>query len=140
MDVRCPYCKAHHWIQERTKSSIANPQFSTCCQKGQVHLPLLPHPPPALQQLFDGSDNQAVEFRRNIRQYNLAFAFTSLGVREDHLVNRQGGWVFRICGVLRHYIGALRPNEGVSPAYAQLYIFDPQTALSQRTIRNDNLS
>jgi hypothetical protein len=69
----------------------------------------------------------------------MALAFTSLGVTEDRLVNRRGGWVFRISGQLCHLIGSLRPNDGENPAFAQLYIYDPQIALHQQMNCNDNL-
>src|SRR4051794_20581848 len=85
------------------------------------------------------NDSQSIEFRQNIRQYNMSLAFTSLGVTEDHLVNRRGGWVFRVSGELCHLVGSLRPDEGVPPAYAQLYIYDSQLALHQRMNRNNNL-
>ena len=59
--------------------------------------------------MFDSNDDDAKEFRTHIRQYNMALAFTSLGVTEDRNVNRRGGWVFRIEGELCHLIGSLRP-------------------------------
>ncbi len=64
---------------------------------------------------------------------------TSLGVREDRLVNQRGGWVFRICGELCHLLGSLRPDHGTPPAFAQLYIYDPHLALCHRMHRNSNL-
>ena len=69
----------------------------------------------------------------------MSLAFTSLGVTEDRLVNCRGGWVFRISGELCHLVGSLRPDEGVPPAYAQLYIYDSHLALHQRMSRNSNL-
>ena len=82
------------------------------------------NPPPFLQNILEGDDKQSIEFQDNIRQYNMALAFTSLGVKEDRLVNRRGGWVFRISGELCHLIGSLRPHEDRPPKYAQLYIYD----------------
>ncbi|THH13903.1 hypothetical protein EW146_g6364 [Bondarzewia mesenterica] len=37
-------------------------------------------------------------------------------------------------------MGSLLPSEGQQPAYAQLYINDPDTALAARTARNPNLN
>ncbi|KAH9955993.1 hypothetical protein BC827DRAFT_819539 [Russula dissimulans] len=140
MTVMCPFCGAHHWMKERiTKSSDAYPQFSTCCQRGQVDLPLKPNPPSFLMNVLEGVDNQLKEFHENIRQYNMSLAFTSLGVAEDRLVNRRGGWVLRISGELYHLIGSLHPNDGVVPSYAQLYIYDSHVALHHRMNRNSNL-
>ncbi len=74
-------------------------------------------------------------------QYNSALAFTSVGVSVDESVNRRGRGppVFRIHGELKHYSGTLLPRTGTAPAYAQLYILDPQAALQYRMHRNGNL-
>jgi hypothetical protein len=141
MVVLCPFCGAYHWMAEKvTNSTMDRPEFTTCCQRGHVRLPLLPPPPPFLRGILESDDPEGKEFRSNIRQYNMALAFTSLGVREDRLVNRRGGWVFRVQGELCHLIGSLRAGEGDHPSYAQLYIYDAQLALAQRMNRNDNLS
>jgi hypothetical protein len=140
MTVVCSFCAALHWMDEKvSNTSLARPQFSTCCQRGHVDLPLLPHPPVFLHTMYEGNHKQANEYRQNIRQYNMSLAFTSLGVTEDRLVNRRGGWVFRISGELHHLIGSLHSDEGMSPAYAQLYIYDSNVALRQRMNRNSNL-
>ena len=123
MNVTCPYCGAYHWLLEKVSTSTSShPIFSTCCQKGAVSLPLLPNPPAFLRQVLKGEDRRSIKFRDNIRQYNMALAFTSLGVKEDRLVNRRGGWVFCISGELCHFIGSLRPDEHEPPKYVQLYI------------------
>ena len=141
MDVFCPFCGAHHWMAEKVVNSpMHRPEFTTCCQRGRVCLPFLPPPPPLLHTFLERDDTEAKEFRSNIRQYNMALAFTSLGVREDRLVNRRGAWVFCVQGELCHLIGSLQPDEGVDPSYAQLYVYDAQLALAQRMNRNDNLS
>jgi len=140
MTVTCLYCGAYHWIKEKgSKSSNKNPRFSTCCQRGQVLLPLLPDPPSFLKRALEGEDNQSKEFCKNIRQYNMSLAFTSLGVAEDRLVNHRGGWVFHISGELHHLIGPLHPDDGNVPSFAQLYIYDPHIALNHRMNRNSNL-
>jgi len=69
-------------------------EFMTCCQRGHVRLPFLPPPPPFLCGVLESNDKQGNEFRTNIHRYNMALAFTSLGVKEDKKVNHQGGWVF----------------------------------------------
>ena len=60
-------------------------------------------------------------------------------VNEDRLVNCRGGWVFRISGELYHLIGPLTPERGVTPSYAQLYIYDSREALHVRMDVNKNL-
>jgi hypothetical protein len=141
MNMVCPFCGAHHWMAEKVINSPTNrPEFTGCCQRGRVRLPLLPPPPPFLCGLLESNDVKAKEFRSNIRQYNMALAFTSLGVTEDTVVNRCGGWVFHIQGKLCHLVSSLRPDESIPPSYVQLYIYNTQMALAQRMKWNDNLS
>lgn len=121
-------------------SSNVSPKFGRCCQDGKVTLPLLPPPPRVLRGLFTASDPAAREFRTNIIRYNLAFAFTSLGVEIDRSVNQRFGpdqWVFKIHGQLRHLSGALEPDEGTPPSYSQLYLYEPTEALDLRMQRNN---
>ena len=140
MDVLCTHCDALHWINERlAQLSQSNPSFSTCCNQGKVCIPWLLDPPQALWDLFTSNDAQCKEFWEHIRQYNMALAFTSLGVKEDAGVNTWGSWVFYILGQLCHLLGALTPGAGSSPQYAQLYIYNPQWALQQWMHQNSNL-
>jgi hypothetical protein len=145
MDVACSSCGALHWMSEKLEgSSKTSPRFGICCDSGQVRIPLLNPPPRELQELYEGTDQRSTEFRDNIRQYNMALAFTSLGVESERSVNdprRHGrsGWVFCIQGQLSHWSGALSPCDGIAPAYAQLYIYDHTVALQQRMKRNTDL-
>ena len=108
-----------------------------CCNHGKVTLPSLQYPPPELASLLTGSDVQSKNFKENIWGYNRAFAFTSLGVKEDHSVNRGNGPpVFRIQGELAHWSGSLLPEPGHSPVYAQIYIYDPHIAVTHRMANN----
>jgi hypothetical protein len=104
MDVPCHECGALHWMDEKTqRSSKAHPKFGTCCNHGKIKLPALEDPPTAIQPMYLGSDPRAQEFRENIRQYNMAFAFTSIGITQDNRINNgTGPWVFRIQGALHH--------------------------------------
>ena len=71
----------------------------------------------------------------------IAFAFTSLKVKEDHSVNRgHGPPVFRIQGELFHRGGPLEPAPHRDPMYAQLYIYDPQAALEHCHHQNVGLN
>jgi hypothetical protein len=108
-----------------------------CCNHGKIALPSLQPPPPELSVLLTGSDVRAKNFKENICAYNRAFAFTSLGVKEDHSINRGNGPpVFHIQGELAHWSGTLLPEPGHSPVYAQLYIYDPSTAVGYRMANN----
>lgn len=155
MDVSCAFCGALHWREESTVKSrrSGTPEFGVCCDHGKVRLPALQRPPTTLRALLEANDAAAKEFRTNIRAYNMALAFTSLGVKTDDSVNRGnrdrvtgvrrtfGGntYVFRILGQLCHNSAALEAERGEDPSYAQLYLYDPQVALQQRMHRNSTL-
>jgi hypothetical protein len=138
MNVVCPKCGALHWKCECLSKSPANhPWFGTCCLNGKVELPIITSPPLELQKLFDGCDPHAAEFKKNIRAYNAAFAMASLGVKMDEAVTwTSGPYVFKIKGTLFHNAGSLLPADGTHPVYAQLYFYEPETALNRRMERN----
>jgi len=103
--------------------------------QGQVHLPPFQPWPGELQELYNDRN-----FIANIRQYNSALAFTSVGVDvDDQAIQRSGPSSFRIHGALHHQMGGLMPPEGQRPAYAQLYIYDADEATQHRAERNRNL-
>ncbi|KAF9780646.1 hypothetical protein BJ322DRAFT_1011832, partial [Thelephora terrestris] len=122
-------------------SSDSHPLFSMCCGNANIRLPAIAPPPPQLLYFFIESTPEAQRFLDNIRQYNAALAFTSLGVKVDNTVNAGGGGppTFRIHGELHHQLGSLLPRDGESPVYAQLYIYDSHIALEHRMNRNSGL-
>src|SRR5260370_18990211 len=113
-----------------TKSSNSRPHFGICCFQGKIKLAQLHDLPPELNTLFRDQTPLAKEFRANIRRYNNALAMTSMGWKVDESVNcGNGPYVFKIQERLSHLAGSLFPQEGESPVYAQLYIYDPAEAL-----------
>lgn len=124
-----------------SNSPVSRPEFSICCDRGMVRLPLLQPPPPFLRSLLTDLSPTASEFRKHIRQYNCALAFTSLYARIDDRVPNNGSapYVFRIHGQLCHNIGSLEPAAGEQPRYCQLYIYDGQEALNFRLRYNNEL-
>ena len=87
MNVECPHCHALHWIGEKlASSSVRTPKFGVCCLQGQVVLPHPQPPPLTLQNLLTGNNTKARGFQEKIRQYNSAFAFTSVAVKVDQAV------------------------------------------------------
>lgn len=138
MNIECPKCHALHFASEKlSNSSMRNPKFGICCLQGQVDLPAFPEWPRELKALFhDPHDEQ--KFIENVRQYNSALSFTSLGVK-IHTFAGGPPAAFRIHGALHHLMGSLVPPEGNSPSYAQLYIYDAQQATELRHQRNQNL-
>lgn len=109
----------------------------------EVYSYLHPHeaPPDGLRRSLSASTPDTRNFRENIRQYNSALAFTSLGAQIDDSVNRGGGGppVFRIQGKPHHQISSLLPPDGQRPGYARLYILDSHEAHGHRMQRNSGL-
>jgi hypothetical protein len=141
MNVVCLHCGAFHWMAERhSKSSNINPTFGQCCLRGQIQLPKLEELPQPLRTLFeDADDESAKEFRKNIRKYNAALAFTSVQANIDESLLQGGGgpYVWRLHGALYHMQGPLIQDPEHGPArYAQLYFFDPDEAFSIRMENN----
>ncbi|PLW24016.1 hypothetical protein PCASD_04072 [Puccinia coronata f. sp. avenae] len=100
--------------------------YSTCCHKGQVHIPVEYSNqsfPAFLRELMIGTDQRSLHFQRFLRSYNNALSFASLGARLDHTVQGQAGiFSFRVQGTLYHQIGSLLPEDGEVPAFAQIYV------------------
>jgi len=125
MSYQCSHCGALHWLKERVSgSSQRNPVFSRCCNRGKVSLPLLQQVPEVLQLLLGSrkdilghpfqfsaaQHNRWKNFQQYIHAYNAAFAFVSLGYKKDDCIQGSGPPVFKICGTLAHYHGALLPD------------------------------
>ncbi|POS82607.1 hypothetical protein EPUL_005056, partial [Erysiphe pulchra] len=137
----CRFCGALHWPQERVHgSSIRSPRFQTCCREGQVVIARIPDPPEFLRRLWTSEEGFARRFRRQARQYNRAFAFTSFNFNPDQRLQERGirGGIqsFSIHGEIFHRTGAIS-RPGVTPAYSQLYFLDPEQAIAQRTVRSN---
>jgi len=112
LTVICSHCHALHFDCEKLTSSRVNyPKFSICCLQGQIQLPPLQPLTRILHNYLTGNDYPSREFRNNIRQYNAAFAMTSVGVKIDNSVTRQSGpYCFKIQGELHHLTSALLPH------------------------------
>ena len=112
LTVICPHCHALHFDCEKLTSSRVNyPKFGMCCLLGQIQLPPLQLLTGILHNYLTGDDYSSREFHNNIRQYNAAFAMTSVGVKIDNSVTRQSGpYCFKIQGELHHLTGALLPH------------------------------
>ena len=127
MDQICIHCGAKFWINEKDqKSSQTSPSFTVCCAGGKVKLSPLLKPPAYLLNLYTSPNSDAALFRKNIRGYNNLLACTSFGANIDERFQRQGVSNFQIHGQIYHRIGSLLPENGHSPAFAQLYIYDTE--------------
>ncbi|CAN6703406.1 unnamed protein product [Malus baccata var. baccata] len=91
--------------------------------------------------LFSDQTNEGRHFRQNIRAYNHAFAFTSMGVHVDERINigGRGIYTFRAQGALYHKIGGLLPHEGNRPRFLQAYIYDTEHEVENRMCESEVL-
>src|SRR3989440_9559021 len=83
---KCRKCGAMMWLDEKINKSARFPEFSTCCAKGKVILPPLQKLPSPLDILLTENDSHSHLFKQNIRMYNSALSFTSIGVKVDQEV------------------------------------------------------
>ena len=73
-------------------------------------------------------------------------AMTSLGaaagkkLHMDITVNDgHGPWVYKVQGAMHHFIGSLLPTGNTTPCFAQLYFYEPATALENRLRHHQQL-
>ncbi|XP_071713195.1 uncharacterized protein [Rutidosis leptorrhynchoides] len=138
MSFTCSACGAKLWKKE-TKRGLGTKglpgAYSLCCLKGRIALPeFTKSPPKLLMDLYTNKHPKSKHFFENVRQYNMVFAFTSMGGKVDESANRgRGPYTFRIRGQNCHRLGGLIPSSGSSPKYSQLYIYDTANEARNRT-------
>ncbi|CAN6927411.1 unnamed protein product, partial [Brassica oleracea] len=131
----CSHCGAIMWYGERInrRRNTCTPSFSLCCGQGQVVLPFLKEPPEVLKGLIYGQDKQSKHFQKNLRPYNMVFSFTSLGGKVERSVKKGlGPDMFQLHGENYHLLGSLRPPDGNSAKFGQLYIADTENEVKNR--------
>ncbi|KAK1384411.1 hypothetical protein POM88_022148 [Heracleum sosnowskyi] len=131
----CGFCAAQVWVAEFTGCHVGlGPKgYSICCGKGKVQLPLLRETPPELNELLTSCGTSSRMFFNKSRIYNNIFAFCSFGGNVDHTANSgKGPYVFRVSGRTYHSLGSLVPPDGLTPKYAELYMYDSREALEHR--------
>ncbi|XP_074370042.1 uncharacterized protein LOC141711481 [Apium graveolens] len=116
------------WDKERVNKGNRKspPLFSICCGKGEIKLPKVKPTPKFLMDLHQDRV-YGPKFLRSISSYNAMINFSSLGGRIDNSINRsRGPKIFRMSGVNHHKMGSLLPNDGETPKFCQLYIYDTE--------------
>nr|XP_043611506.1 uncharacterized protein LOC122583138 [Erigeron canadensis] len=133
---KCISCGAMVWHAEtlRGKEGGKNGRYSMCCKTGKIVLPTNSKPPPPLlSDLYFNRHPLSKNFMEFIRQYNMMFAFTSMGGKIDKKVNNgPGPYIYRIQGQNCHRMGGLVPIEGEAPKFSQMYIYDTINEVSHR--------
>ena len=109
-----------------------------CCSNGLVTLLIVNDTPEPIHVLLTDTHvngngkvvwtDRTAHFQQNIRSYNNAVSFTSLGAKLDRAItdtmNAAGIYTFRIQGALHHSMGSLLPPPGERRRFAQVYMFD----------------
>jgi hypothetical protein len=82
MNEICPECQSINFEDEKPSDC----KFSSCCHKGKVKLQELGPYPELLETLLTDKKNPScVNFIENIRSYNSALAFASMGATHEKL-------------------------------------------------------
>ena len=104
MTDSCRYCGALFWTVERPEHGSGD--FSACCAQGDISLPPFTDLPPFLQTILSSDGPRSAQFRKNLRQYNSTFAFTSLMYNTtDSGATGRGPMDFQIRGSIFHLTG-----------------------------------
>jgi hypothetical protein len=133
LDVICESCQSKNFAKERPQDG----KFTVCCQKGKVDLPKLNEPPQLLKHLLTGEHPMSKNFLENIRSFNSAFGFASMGAAIAAPPGN-GPYCFRIHGQIYHRTGTLHPDGDEERIYSQIYILDADEALQCRTSHPEN--
>ncbi|CAH1414995.1 unnamed protein product [Lactuca virosa] len=105
-----------------------------CCGYGKVELPPLKEAPSSYRNLYRSVDSKSKHFMKNIRRYDSMFSFTSMGGKVDSSINRGNApYIFRLSGQNYHSMGSLLPTPGSRPKFCQLYIYDTENEISNRS-------
>ena len=87
--------------------------------------------------LLTAADSRGRAFRDQIRAYNSALAFASLGVNLDKGLDnaKEGVYTLRMQVVVHNFIGQLMPRQGEAPSFVRIYSHDgiPEAELENRS-------
>ena len=82
---------------------------------------------------MEGDDILSKHFQKNMRPYNMAFSFTSLGGKVERSVQKGiGPSMFQLQGENYHLMGSLQPHDGNEAKFGQLYIVDTEHEVENR--------
>lgn len=141
LSYSCTHCDALAWKVEGVR--IQPFVGKCCCNRGKVNFSPLHDPTITLKDLLLDDTARGKEFRVNIRGYNNAMAFASLGAQINERSTRGWGlYTFRVHGSIYHNIGALMPDEGSDglPRFTQLYFYDTDHEIQNRLCHLSSLN
>ena len=124
----CKHCSALHFKDEVNRQGA----YKNCCHFGKVKLQKHHEYPEVLKGMFDNKD-----FKANIRSYNSALSFASLGAQVETITN--GPYCLKIHGQVYHTTyNVNNVDENKPRKYAQLYVIDTDQANDIRTRNGAN--
>jgi hypothetical protein len=133
----CEFYAAFHFADEQV---LPHRKFPACCVLGDGQLDPLQATPIELRRLLESDCQRGRSFRKDIRKYNSALAFTSISYSKDERLSLRGGiQCFQIHRELFHLQGPLWTETGLTPAFAQLFFYDPEYATDIRIDRYPTL-
>lgn len=141
MNIICQFCSSKNFSAERPSDG----KFKSCCRKGRVKLEkpidaegnLLSYPNFLFNLLMDPSNPDHKNFRENIRSYNSAVSFASMGAKVLDF-NTRGPYIFKVHGQICHRTSHMQPLNGEAPQFAQLYVIDSTQATDIRVTHPAN--
>ncbi|GFV93155.1 helitron_like_N domain-containing protein [Trichonephila clavipes] len=109
--------------------------YTHCCHNGKIIENASTYPV-EMKGLMDGSHDLSQHFKKNIRSYNKALSFASMGAHIVPLAGR-GAFCFRTNGQIYHRTSHLHPAQG-EEKFAHLYVLDSELATCGRMERCEN--
>ena len=80
------------WLEERVSgSTLGEPRFGRCCNRGKIALDSIKGTPGPLADLLLKMSDESADFIQLIRKYNAGYCMTSLGVKIDQSVTYASG-------------------------------------------------
>ena len=128
MNDKCEFCHALHFCGERPPDG----KFTNCCHKGRVVIPRHKEHEPYLQDILSNPQHPDYKnFKENIRSYNSALSFASMGCNLAEPCGT-GPYCFRVHGQIYHNTSNFNPKTNEARKYAQLYVVDSDEANNTR--------
>jgi len=122
------------WLIEKINKLVRLSEFSICCAKGKVILSFFQELLPSLNILHIKTDPCLCAFRQNIRIYNSALSFISIGAKIDQQVASTSSiYTFRIHREMYHKIDTLLSDSEIQFQFIQIYIYDTDHEIQNRS-------
>ena len=125
LDQKCSNCNALHFNGEKHR----NKKFKSCCHFGKIRFVQKSY----LEIVKNYLKNK--KFVKNIRSYNSALSFASMGANMPHMTS--GPQFFKIHGQTYHNVYNVHPNND-ERKYGQLYVIDTEEATQIRMLNTAN--